>query len=183
MEDATKQKGNVRRLKSLKRKTLVKQTALEEIKLENVLGVTLIKNTGISSSSSGTSLLSKLDLQPTSRYRGLSCRLCDRPARPFTRSAPHHQHGEEGGDLPFLGPRRRPATGVRGVWPQASSQGLGCRESLLPGQSHGPQVWSEERLFLSRQQVRHLGQCCPRHGSAVQCLYVTPRSGLSMTWW
>ena len=65
MEDATKQKGNVRRLKSLKRKTLVKQTALEEIKLENVLGVTLSKNTGISSSSSGTSLLSKLDLQPT----------------------------------------------------------------------------------------------------------------------
>ena len=65
MEETAKPKGNVRRLKSLKRKTLVKQTALEEIKLENVLGVTLIKNTGISSSSSGNSLLSELDLQPT----------------------------------------------------------------------------------------------------------------------
>ena len=43
----------VRRLKSLKRKTISTPILIDEIKLENVVGVTVINNASIAKSSSG----------------------------------------------------------------------------------------------------------------------------------
>ena len=62
MEDNARPQVKVRRLKSVKRKTLMSFTPTEEIRLENVVGVTVINNASISTSSSGTSPFFSLDL-------------------------------------------------------------------------------------------------------------------------
>ena len=55
MEKVSKLKLNVRRLKSVKRKTTLGGVLppTDEIRLENVLGVTVINNASIATSSSG----------------------------------------------------------------------------------------------------------------------------------
>ena len=92
------------------------------------------------------------------RYRGLPCRLRHRPVGPFTRPAPHHQRGQEDGDLPLLVLGRRPADCVRRVRPQARSEGVECGDTRLSRHTDWTQVWCWQRLLLPGQQVCHLGE-------------------------
>ena len=95
----------VRRLKTLKRKTISTNPILiEEIKLENVVGVTVTTNTSLARSSSGKKANFPLNglMKCPVRSAGLHCWLRDSSAGGGRTASPHQQR-QEAGDLPGLG--------------------------------------------------------------------------------